>query len=125
MTHLFFDNEGTLPPHGDTMPTSTLRWPLSRLTNASTRTHTTTVEDIPMRAFVCLTTQSNERALAAIGICAPDRATALANATSKVAEQHGTAQRVLGVLTQEEVTGMGMLLAAGRAGLLAKTEVEA
>lgn len=86
---------------------------------------TTTLKEIPMRAFVCLTIQSDEGALVAIGVCAPDRTTALANATSTLAKQHGSAARVVGVLTQEDVTGMGMLLAAGRAGLSAKSSIEA
>ena len=78
-----------------------------------------------MRAFVCLTTQSEDGALAAFAICAHDRATALANAISMLAKQQGISARVVGVLTQEEVTGMGMLLAAGRAGMSALTHIEA
>ena len=78
-----------------------------------------------MRAFVCLTTQSDDGALVAFAICAHDRATALANAISMLANQQGISARVVGVLTQEEVTGMGMLLAAGRAGMSALTHIEA
>ena len=61
----------------------------------------------------------------AFTICAHDRETALANAISMLAKQQGNSSRVVGVLTQEEITGMGMLLAAGRAGMSAQTHIEA
>ena len=61
----------------------------------------------------------------AFALCVQDRATALADAISTLAKQKGNSARVVGVLTQEEVTGMGMLLAAGRAGMSALTHIEA
>lgn len=68
-----------------------------------------------MRAFVCLTTQSDDGSLGAFAVCAHDRASALATAIAMHSEQSDGSSRVVGVLTQEEVTGMGMLLAASRA----------
>ena len=78
-----------------------------------------------MRAFVCLTIQSEDGALQAFGVCAPDRAAALANAIVMISNQPASSSRIVGVLTQEEVTGMGMLLAAGRAGLSTLSSIEA
>lgn len=78
-----------------------------------------------MRAFVCLTVQSDDGTVESFGICAPDRASALAVGTATVTNQTANPSRVVGILTQEEVTGMGMLLAAGRAGLSARSSIKA
>lgn len=70
-----------------------------------------------MRAFICLSTPSIDGLLGAFIICAHDRASALAIGTAMLNEQSDGSCLVVGVLTQEEVSGMGMLLAAGRASL--------
>lgn len=75
-----------------------------------------------MRAFVCLTTQSDNDTLGAVAVCAPDRASALA---SGIATLSNGSSHVVGVLTQEEVSGMGMLLAASREVLSAASSIEA
>lgn len=89
------------------------------VTQPNTRT------EMHMRAFVCLTIQSDDGALQAFGVCAPDRAAALANAIVMITNQPAHSSQIVGVLTQEDVTGMTMLLAAGRAGLSALTSIEA
>lgn len=78
-----------------------------------------------MRAFVCLTTQSDNDTLGAFAVCAHDRASALASGIAMLSQQSDGSSHVVGVLMQEEVSGMGMLLAAGRASMSAKTEIEA
>lgn len=78
-----------------------------------------------MRAFVCLSTQSDNDTLGAFAVFAEDRASALASGIAMLNEPSDGSCRVVGVLTQEDVSGMGMLLAAGRAWTSAVTSVEA
>lgn len=77
-----------------------------------------------MRAFVCLITQSDNGDLDAFAICAHDRATALASAIEMLTAQPDRSSQVVGILSQEEVTGFGMILAASRACLPAMSSIQ-
>lgn len=72
-----------------------------------------------------MTTQLDDGDLGAFAICAYDRATALAIAIEMLIARSDGSSQVMGILSQEGVTGLGMLLAANRAGLPVMSRIQA
>ena len=75
-----------------------------------------------MRIFVCLISQPGSAELNAIAVAAADREAAVASCQPAAAKQSHDAV-VVGALTQEDVTSLGMLLAAGREAFAATTQI--
>lgn len=69
------------------------------------------------RAFVCLITRATDQAPIAIPVCASDRVSALTPAREAAKARGMDPTEIVAILTQEDVTCMGMLLAAARVAL--------
>lgn len=69
------------------------------------------------RAFVGLITCATDQAPTAIPVCASDRISALACARETARARGMDPSDIVAILTQEDVTCMGMLLAAARVAL--------
>lgn len=71
------------------------------------------------RAFVCLITRATDQAPIAVPVCASDRLSALTGAREAAKSRGMDPTEIVAILTQEDVTCMGMLLAAARVALAA------
>ena len=74
-------------------------------------------EDMKERAFICLIAREPNEAPLAFAVCASDATSAMERGRQGAAAEGLDLAAVIGILTQEDVTRMGMLLAAARACL--------